>query len=190
MARVITDEIPIVVDTREQLPYDFPGATRGTLRTGDYSIRGYEDRVAVERKSFDDLIGCVGRGRKRFREQIRRLGELDHGAIVIEASMSRILAGHDLSKINPAAVVNTLISWSIRFGVQVWCVEDRTQARATTYRILEHWLREHGTHSDPKSCRRCNRTLTDQESARRGVGPVCRVREMGDGEVDTDEVVL
>ena len=36
---------------------------RGGLYTGDYSIKGLERFVAIERKSLDDLMGCLGFGR-------------------------------------------------------------------------------------------------------------------------------
>lgn len=58
-------KLPIVIDTREQLPLDFsPWAdsvsiTRATLWPGDYSIRGANTRVAIERKSVSDLIGTM-----------------------------------------------------------------------------------------------------------------------------------
>ena len=59
----------VVVDSRESAPYRFENlpnegrklvvrsVTRG-LKTGDYSIAGFEHRVAVERKSLPDLFNC------------------------------------------------------------------------------------------------------------------------------------
>lgn len=58
----------IVIDTREQTPYGFAKydaePIRAALPTGDYSLPGFEDRVAIERKSLDDLVGCL-KGDKR-----------------------------------------------------------------------------------------------------------------------------
>ncbi|HEY1192336.1 MAG TPA: hypothetical protein VGE74_32230, partial [Gemmata sp.] len=61
----------ILIDTREQQPYTFAGfradkrdgggplvvdtETVG-LSSGDYSLAGYADRIAVERKSLNDLF--------------------------------------------------------------------------------------------------------------------------------------
>ena len=49
----------IIVDTRENLPYLFHGYTcgmkRSGLKTGDYSIEGYESAICIERKSKEDL---------------------------------------------------------------------------------------------------------------------------------------
>ena len=60
--------ITAVVDTREQRPLDLTPlkSVPGTLATGDYSVRGLEHVVAIERKSLDDLLGCIGRDRARF----------------------------------------------------------------------------------------------------------------------------
>lgn len=68
----------VVCDTREQKPYSFEKwpdveVQRGTLQAGDYSISEYEDMVAVERKSLDDLIGCLMAGnRERFERKLSR----------------------------------------------------------------------------------------------------------------------
>jgi len=49
----------ILIDTREKLPFQF-GRDLKTVRTklevGDYSLKGLEHAVAVERKSLDDFI--------------------------------------------------------------------------------------------------------------------------------------
>ena len=53
----------ILIDTREQAPFTFQGydvdPEPATLPVGDYSLVGFEDRAAVERKSLDDLVGCL-----------------------------------------------------------------------------------------------------------------------------------
>jgi len=73
--------LTVVCDSREQLPYRFDRWAgvrifRGTLPTGDYSLAGYEDRLAVERKSLEDLLGCLTFGRERFERELRRAGDL------------------------------------------------------------------------------------------------------------------
>ena len=51
------EQITAIIDTREQAPLDLaPLATiTGTLSTGDYSVKGLEAVVAIERKSLPDL---------------------------------------------------------------------------------------------------------------------------------------
>ena len=69
--------LAIVVDTREQAPYGFarfPAVeiVRAGLPTGDYSLTGHEVRAAIERKSLDDLLGCLTGGRDRFERELAR----------------------------------------------------------------------------------------------------------------------
>jgi len=59
-------DFTIIVDSREQKPYLFGGYTCGVkksgLKTGDYSIEGYENSICVERKSKEDLYSSLGKG--------------------------------------------------------------------------------------------------------------------------------
>src|SRR6478752_8650758 len=66
----------IIVDTREQTPLSFARleSVRGTLRTGDYSVKGLEDLFSVERKTVADLVGCcMADNRERFERELHRL---------------------------------------------------------------------------------------------------------------------
>src|SRR6516225_4829358 len=66
----------IVVDSREQEPLTFTRlqSVRGTLYSGDYSVRGLEDKFAVERKNLDDIANCcVSGNRDRFEHELHRL---------------------------------------------------------------------------------------------------------------------
>lgn len=65
------EQVVAVVDTREQLPLDLAPlqTVAGTLSTGDYSVRGLEHAIAIERKSLGDLLGCVGQHRERLIER-------------------------------------------------------------------------------------------------------------------------
>jgi ERCC4-type nuclease len=59
-------QVTAIVNTREQLPLclDPLRVQTGTLDTGDYSLAGCEHLVRIERKSLDDLLGCVGSQRE------------------------------------------------------------------------------------------------------------------------------
>ena len=76
-AQELAREPVIVVDTREQKPYRFTRCQVKTLPTGDYSLVGLEDCIAIERKSAADLAGSLGAGRTRFRRELERLAQLD-----------------------------------------------------------------------------------------------------------------
>jgi ERCC4-type nuclease len=137
----------IVVDTREQRPYKFKDAVTKTLKTGDYSILGMENKIAVERKSKQDIYGSMGKARVRFKREIERLSKYDYSAIVIESDLKHLLIAPAFSHMNPRSVVNSLISWSIKYGIFVYFASDRKHARGLTYRILEKYWK---THNDCK----------------------------------------
>jgi hypothetical protein len=55
-------DIVFVQDPREQLPYGPLFQTPyvvGALDCGDYSVAGLERLIAIERKSFQDILGSL-----------------------------------------------------------------------------------------------------------------------------------
>lgn len=84
----------ILIDTREQAPFTFEGyeveLKTATLPVRDYSLPGFEDRAAVERKSLDDLVGCLmGKDRERFERELVKGRAYDLFAVVVEATLAR-----------------------------------------------------------------------------------------------------
>ncbi len=145
----------VAVDSREQAPFAFRAVTgdRGRvlevvtcvegLKTGDYSISGLEDAIAVERKSKADLYGTVGRGRARFERELSRLAAMEAPAIVLECDLSALLHPPARSRVHPSSVLNSLIAWSVRHRIPVWPCPGRRFAELLTYRLLHHFWREH-----------------------------------------------
>ena len=133
----------VAIDTREQRPWTFPASQRVTLATGDYSARGLEHRIAIERKSKQDAYGSIGRGRERFEREWVRLGELDYAAVVIESTLADFLQPPSRSLLHPRAAVGTLASWSVRYGVHVVFANDRRYAAAWTLKVLSKFWEQH-----------------------------------------------
>lgn len=153
----------IVVDSREQLPYAFSGMTGQVgealavptivkgLASGDYSIEGMEDQVAIERKSLDDLYGSVTWGRDRFEREIQRLNDLSAGgfaAVMIEATWPEIMSPLEYrpgweNRTEPRSVEGTIASWSIRYPrVHWWACGDRRGGELRTFSILRKFWDE------------------------------------------------
>ena len=128
----LADALPvIIIDTREQtplaptrLPY-----VRAGLTTGDYSVQGLQHQFAVERKSIADLVACCKSGtkaaegeRERFERELARLSAYcvpgRFGALLIIGTIGDIEAGAYRSEIAPKAVIASLWSWRMRYGVQ------------------------------------------------------------------------
>jgi len=137
----ITD-ITAIIDTREQTPLTLeykPGhilsSEKGTLYTGDYSLSGLEDRVAIERKSLDDLMGCIGQHRERFEKEIIRLRGYETKAIIIESTWRKIENGNYRSRVKPTAAIGTLMGW-IAGGIPIVLAGDHAKAGVFVARML------------------------------------------------------
>ena len=138
----------ILTDTRETLPYQFTGydcqVEAATLITGDYSLPGFSDKVAVERKSLPDLIGCLTTGRERFTKELARARSYDFFCVVVEANMADLYTGQYMSKMNPESALQSIMAFRVRYGVAFdWC-GNRAGGEKVTYSLLSKYLREIG----------------------------------------------
>lgn len=134
------------VDTREQKPLRFSAGVdveRVTLPTGDYSLVGATDAVAIERKSLPDLVACVGPERERFLECCRRLSEFQLRAIVVEASLDDVLARVYRSRIRPTCVVGTVVALHADLGVPtIWAGSARNAAQIVERLLVRVWKKK------------------------------------------------
>ncbi|MBI2068965.1 MAG: hypothetical protein HYT79_00040 [Elusimicrobia bacterium] len=141
MKKKADSNFTIVVDSREKLPYEYPGAVCKALACGDYSILGYENHVAIERKTHEDAYSSLGSGRERFERELKRLASLDYAAIVVESTLDGFLKAPAFTRMNPKAAVNSIIAWSVKYKVCVFFAGSRDMGRALTYRLLEKFLK-------------------------------------------------
>lgn len=142
--------LTIIVDTREQQPYIFDNSIIKTLVAGDYSVEGYENLVTCERKTLQDAYGTIGKGRKRFERELEKLKEYEYAAIIVEASLKEFLQPPPFSKLNSKSAINSLISWSIKYGIHVYFASDRLHGAAITYRILEKFRKYYNINKNQK----------------------------------------
>ncbi len=135
----------LLVDSMELRPYAFKpfrrwfaAIERRKLHRGDYSIAGLEDRIAVERKSLQDLFnGCSPyHSRDSFIRACGRLSRLDFAAIVIEGSITKILRATEFSSMHPNAVFGTIQALAVRWGIQPWFAPTRALAEEITACLL------------------------------------------------------
>src|SRR5216684_2800905 len=136
-------DLVILCDTREQLPLTLPNSRRATLATGDYSVEGYEQLIAVERKSHADFVMCVGAERERFERCLARLATYEYPALVLECTMSDLLAGTRFSAVHPNSVIGSLIGWSVKYRLPVWLAGNREHAAMVVTKILHAAVKYH-----------------------------------------------
>lgn len=149
----IPDGLSIVIDTREQLPLfikelprkdgkvvkggytgklNIMGEYEGelnvfidTLKYGDYTIKGFEDKFAIERKQMSDFYLYIGKERQSkttgkmeaFKKIIQAKGFV---ALVINADEEEVLSGFMMSTLSPEVARQFLHVWRVRFGLHVY----------------------------------------------------------------------
>jgi ERCC4-type nuclease len=121
-----------VIDTREQSPLfnTLPKGlvvVRDTLHNGDYSIRGYEDVFAVERKGMSDFHGYVTVERAKTVEKLTRLASYEFKGLVIEVDEDELHWGNVHVMPRPEVVRQSLVSFQVRYGLHVYISDDRSK---------------------------------------------------------------
>ena len=138
--------LPIVRDSREQAPFAFSGrpveVEVGALEAGDYSVRGFERRVAVERKELGDLVGCLGADRERFQRELARLRGYDAAAVVVESPAVALRTGRYLGRLDSGAAWQSVLAFSMRYRMPFIFCADRADAEAVTFDLLRHYARD------------------------------------------------
>lgn len=136
----------IVVDSREQAPLDFSPfpdveTAIGTLQAGDYSVIGFTAEIAVERKSLDDLIGCLTHDRERFKRELNCLRGYSSAMIVVEAPFNAIRCGMYRSQMNPQAAVESVFSFMQKYRIPFFFADNRADGAFATASFLRHFCR-------------------------------------------------
>lgn len=141
-----SEAIPrLLIDTREQRPLTFSDRVeveRATLPTGDYSVAGCTDVVALERKSLADLVLCVAQERERFEECLRRLEAYPVRALVIEATPLDVQAHAYRSQVRPQSVLGSVIAWQVDRALPVvWAGNAQLAAWLVERLLVRVWRR-------------------------------------------------
>jgi hypothetical protein len=161
----------IIEDDREQTPLDFgagvpvireylgPLCSVDSLGAFDYSLRGFEYDLRIERKSFGDLVSCcTGDERRRFEAMLDRGRVLRYKALLVEAPWEYLAEPYvyrtprerfeearlkglpppeefTTSGVNPASVIGSLIAWSVEYDMHLICC-TREMAPALVLKFL------------------------------------------------------
>lgn len=144
------ESMVVLVDSREQPTtrakkryesFGFP-YRRVTLSYGDYAYncklpngkwlydpdKTIKAKCIVERKmNLDELASCLTHSRARFEREFERAKE--NGArvflLVENASWENLLAGKYRSKMNPSSFYGSLVTWIVRYDIQlIFCKEE------------------------------------------------------------------
>jgi len=86
--------VEIIVDTREQQPWHFQSFANVVtisqkLDTGDYTLKGFEDVLCIERKmSVPELAKNIIE--KRFTKELERMSDFHHSFLILEFDYKHI----------------------------------------------------------------------------------------------------
>ena len=134
----VLPEFVLLIDDRERTPYQLTSAKKAHLRTGDYTVEGYEDVFAVERKSYEDVYSCLTTNRRRLAAQLKRLGAMKHSYLLIDCTLAAFMLGHVFHKLSGPDALTRLTRMCVEHGVPfIFC--DRYGPQLTGALLLQFW---------------------------------------------------
>ena len=138
-----SDKPIIIIDTREQDPYKFRASSsvdsvvHEKLDHGDYSIKGYEHLITIERKkNVDEIAGNLGKHRARFERELERMQSSKRRYIVIEDHWSSIYNKKRFSRVHPNAIFESILALSMKYHVHVIFAGSRKTAHKIVRSLL------------------------------------------------------
>jgi ERCC4-type nuclease len=145
----------IIVDTREQKPWDFTdtfNVTKAKLDTGDYSIEGLENLLCIERKSsVNEVSNNITE--KRFKDVLDRMAGYPHKHILFEFDLYDILQFPRNSgipqklwknlRISPLYLLKYITEISTIYGIHTHFCGDRSTAQHLAVSIMKRVNEQH-----------------------------------------------
>jgi ERCC4-type nuclease len=147
---IFPEGFKLLVDTREQRPLFRNISSKHpeyfsftTLKNGDYSIKGFENKFAIERKQLSDFYSYISSERNtqyknkkerkdKTKEKLTRLASFDFAGLVIESELSDILLPQVYNDTSPEVARGFLASVNIRYGIHVFTSRRRGR--------IEQWI--------------------------------------------------
>jgi ERCC4-type nuclease len=142
----------LLVDTREQNPFDFSrfrgwfaGIENRALPLGDYSVAGLEDVCVVERKDISDLVRSCTVDRTAFVKRLRLMAGYPHRLLVITTTLSQIKSRYAHASFDPNRTTQFLVAMLAGLQVPFVCCETHELGEELVgsylYQVhLYHWL--------------------------------------------------
>lgn len=141
--------LTIIEDSREQSPLDFDGmrgvsSVRQGLKTGDYSIQGYEDKICFERKSVQDLVGTLIGGHERFLREMERMKNFEVKYILVEHSATKVFLYCERHgwEYKFDTIIQSLLAYAYHYQVRVRFCKDRADMAKYIVAKSKEFLKE------------------------------------------------
>lgn len=129
--------IHMLVDSREQQPYEFRGLLRiaGTRRqalpAGDYAIAEAPNLFCVLRKRVDEFNTIVSNptdNRRLFLQELAPMLAVPHRFLVIEGAIQARLAGGRLGQYHKNSLMDFVDAVTARYGIHIIYTDSREEA--------------------------------------------------------------
>jgi ERCC4-type nuclease len=127
----------IIIDSRESTPLKFPPHVKtesAGLISADYSVKGLEHLIGIERKTLSDLCGSLTSGRERFFRELTRLRGYQFKRLLVIGKRSDIEQGAYRSKVAPKSILASLNAIEARFDCPVVFADEAEGAK-----LVERW---------------------------------------------------
>lgn len=150
------DPFTIIIDTREQIPWEFGfhNTAKKKLDTGDYTIEGFENILAIERKKSVSEI-ATNLSESRFSDVLDRLSKIKHSYMVFEFSLEEVYSfpvGSDIPKklwdklrISGNYIIKRLIEIQLKYNIQVVFCGDSDNAEKFSVSLMKRIYEQYHT---------------------------------------------
>jgi hypothetical protein len=150
------DPFTIIIDTREQIPWEFGfhNTAKKKLDTGDYTIEGFENILAIERKKSVSEI-ATNLSESRFSDVLDRLSKIKHSYMVFEFSLDEVYSfpvGSDIPKklwdklrISGNYIIKRLIEIQLKYNIQVVFCGDSDNAEKFSASLMKRIYEQYHT---------------------------------------------
>ena len=125
-------KLTLILDTREQDGLDFSkfrdtDVVRQGLKTGDYSVQGFENKLCFERKSVADLVGTLIGGHERFLREMERMKDFEVAYILVEHTAGAVYryCAKQGWELKFDTIIQSLLAYAYHYHVRVRFCKDR-----------------------------------------------------------------
>jgi hypothetical protein len=155
-------DLPVLIDSREQNPWEFPAkhlqfrvtTERDALPTGDYSIKGHAGRygeragLCIERKAgwMELAKNTTGKDQTRFVNELERMKAFDLRYLVVCQSPEALKMGQLPPHIDTARLINQVLNLCERYKVLFYFARDHQAGSRFAMGVLNRYALRCGLH--------------------------------------------
>ena len=145
-------EFIIITDTREQTPWEFDfehtvAQEIGTIKTGDYAVKGFEDKLCIERKGcIEEFANNLGKEFDRFKRELVRMEQFPHAFIICEFPLKDLIEfpfhNHNTklqqtSKISGKYLLKIILEIQLEHNVKIMFCGNKFYAMKTALSLMK-----------------------------------------------------